>query len=146
MTKSERTAVISLYIMVGLLALGAPSAAQIYKWTDASGTVHFGDSPPPKGGAASPVEVRPETVHRPPPTREPAPADNPEPPEPAAVPPPPEERADDAGNDSATEPTDEDFGSDPSIVDGSEGDPAVWRRANSPRNRPGQPMRPVRGR
>lgn len=145
MTRSERTAVISVCILFGLLALGAPSAAQIYKWTDASGTIHFGDSPPPRGGAASPVEVRPETQHRAPPTRPPAPADEPEPPEQAVVPPAPEERVDDTGSDYANEPAEEDVGSDPIIVDGAERDPEAWRRANSPRNRPGQPIRqPVR--
>jgi len=30
-------------------ALAWPAAAQVYTWTDAEGTVHFGEEPPPKG-------------------------------------------------------------------------------------------------
>ena len=48
MTTSERTALISAWMLVGWLAGATPSAAQIYKWTDASGTIHFSDSPPPR--------------------------------------------------------------------------------------------------
>ncbi|UXI69248.1 DUF4124 domain-containing protein [Tahibacter amnicola] len=40
-------------IALGLLALGAMSAAQagdkVYKWKDAAGITHFTDTPPPKG-------------------------------------------------------------------------------------------------
>lgn len=32
-----------------LLLLAPLAMAQAYKWTDASGTVHYADSPPPKG-------------------------------------------------------------------------------------------------
>lgn len=34
---------------VALLLLAPLAMAQAYKWTDASGTVHYADSPPPKG-------------------------------------------------------------------------------------------------
>ncbi len=36
-------------LLILLLALPLAVAAQVYKWTDASGTVHFSDSPPPQG-------------------------------------------------------------------------------------------------
>jgi glutaredoxin len=41
----------------GLLLLAAlpahfPAAAQVYKWTDAQGTVHYGDTPPPQRAAS----------------------------------------------------------------------------------------------
>ena len=38
-------------LLVALLALAsAPAAAQIQRWTDARGQVHFGDMPPPADG------------------------------------------------------------------------------------------------
>jgi hypothetical protein len=36
-------------LLILLLALPLAVAAQVYKWTDSSGTVHFSDSPPPQG-------------------------------------------------------------------------------------------------
>jgi hypothetical protein len=36
-------------LLILLLVLPLAVAAQVYKWTDASGTVHFSDSPPPQG-------------------------------------------------------------------------------------------------
>jgi glutaredoxin len=35
-----------------LLLASLPAAAQVYKWTDAQGTVHYGDSPPPQRAAS----------------------------------------------------------------------------------------------
>jgi glutaredoxin len=35
-----------------LLLAFLPAAAQVYKWTDARGTVHYGDTPPPQRGAS----------------------------------------------------------------------------------------------
>lgn len=34
-----------------LLALSLPASAQVYKWTDENGQVHFGQRPPPASGA-----------------------------------------------------------------------------------------------
>ncbi|WP_266171528.1 DUF4124 domain-containing protein [Dyella subtropica] len=36
-------------IAVALLLLAPLAMGQAYKWTDASGTVHYSDNPPPKG-------------------------------------------------------------------------------------------------
>lgn len=46
--------------LLALAAAGVTQAGGIYKWTDAKGNVHYGDSPPP--GIASPVaqEVGPQ--------------------------------------------------------------------------------------
>jgi hypothetical protein len=129
-------------MLIDVLARATPSVAQIYKWTDASGTIHFSDSPPATTRGNSRVEVLPETKHVPSrPIRPPEPEA--EPPEPAVAPPDQEPR-DDTGSDYATEP-EESTGSDEIIVDETARDPAVWYRANSPSNRPGQPMRqPIR--
>jgi hypothetical protein len=56
--------------MIALVALAAPSArsATVYRWTDANGTVHFGDAPPAHGGQAT-AEDLPDA-----PTPAPAPA------------------------------------------------------------------------
>lgn len=120
------------------------SAAQIYKWVDEKGTVHFSDDPPAK----APLEVVPDSERR----------------APARQPPPPQ-RADDVQPDDDDEPFEprrragsgqdaEDFASEEIIVEESETiiiddggrDPVTRYRANSPRNRPGQPIRqaPVR--
>ncbi|MBS0001448.1 MAG: DUF4124 domain-containing protein [Thioalkalivibrio sp.] len=51
----------SAAVTVLLLALTLPGAANatgIYRWVDAEGTVHFGDSPP-SDRRAKPVEIRP---------------------------------------------------------------------------------------
>jgi glutaredoxin len=36
----------SIMLLAVLLALGIPAAAQVYKWTDSTGKVHYGDKPP----------------------------------------------------------------------------------------------------
>ncbi len=38
-----------LLIAVALLLLAPLATAQVYKWTDASGTVHYSEAPPPQG-------------------------------------------------------------------------------------------------
>ena len=38
-----------LLIAVALLLLAPLATAQVYKWTDASGTVHYSEAPPTKG-------------------------------------------------------------------------------------------------
>lgn len=38
-----------LPIAVALLLLAPLATAQVYKWTDASGTVHYSEAPPPQG-------------------------------------------------------------------------------------------------
>jgi Domain of unknown function (DUF4124) len=45
----------SLIVLVFALALlgGAAAAGEIYRWRDSAGTVHFSDTPPPKGEAVS---------------------------------------------------------------------------------------------
>ncbi|PWK84709.1 DUF4124 domain-containing protein [Fulvimonas soli] len=36
-------------LALALLLLAPLAAAQVYKWTDASGTVHYSETPPPQG-------------------------------------------------------------------------------------------------
>jgi len=43
-------------ILIILISLSFPAMAEIYKWTDASGQVHFGNQPPP--GKKQQVEIR----------------------------------------------------------------------------------------
>jgi hypothetical protein len=54
------------YLLLGLLAcalsLPALSADKVYKWKDASGIVHFTDSPPPKGTEFDNVQVKTSTT------------------------------------------------------------------------------------
>ena len=46
-------------LLLVLLAAGVPaSAAQVYSWTDANGTRHFSDSPPPANVNAQKIKVR----------------------------------------------------------------------------------------
>jgi glutaredoxin len=39
-------------LLLACLPALVPAAAQVYKWTDARGTVHYGDTPPPRRGAS----------------------------------------------------------------------------------------------
>ena len=48
-----------LYLLVFLICCAGGSDAQIYKWVDESGTVHFSDSPPP-GDSAQKLELGPQ--------------------------------------------------------------------------------------
>ncbi|MBN8885965.1 MAG: DUF4124 domain-containing protein [Rudaea sp.] len=52
---SVRAALPRLAVMLALatvLASGVAAAAELYKWTDSKGVVHYSDTPPPKGGEA----------------------------------------------------------------------------------------------
>lgn len=66
-------------IAVALLLLAAQVNAQVYKWTDASGTTHYAQSPPAQGtkfekvtttGTAEPL-AKPVAAPTPPPATEP---------------------------------------------------------------------------
>ena len=139
----QRIAVIIACSWMSIPVLGTQGVAQIYKWTDAAGTVHFSDTPPPRTAGKTKVEVLPKTEHRPvvsgvptPPTEEPeAEAD---------------ERynqpVDDSADYAPMEPPAEESAPETIIVDDAERDPGVAYRALSPRNRPGQPIRVRRGR
>lgn len=48
----------ALPLAASLLLAAVPAAAELYKWTDAEGKVHFSDQPPPPGVKA-PVTVKP---------------------------------------------------------------------------------------
>ncbi len=54
-------------ICICLLLLPALSAAEIYRWTDANGQIHFGEQP---GAGAQRIEVKPQVVERDAATRE----------------------------------------------------------------------------
>jgi len=72
-------------LLLVLLAAGATaSAAQVYSWTDANGTKHFSDSPPPPSISAQKIKVRSQltTDAGVQPATE-TPAQEPKPPEPA---------------------------------------------------------------
>ena len=46
-------------LLLVLLAAGVPAlAAQVYSWTDANGTRHFSDSPPPPNVSSQKIKVR----------------------------------------------------------------------------------------
>lgn len=49
-------------ILLCLLLLPGLAAAEIYRWTDASGQVHFGQRP--AGAGAEQIEVKPQVVER----------------------------------------------------------------------------------
>lgn len=42
----------ALLALAAVLASGVAAAAELYKWTDSKGVVHYSDTPPPKGGEA----------------------------------------------------------------------------------------------
>lgn len=48
------------YMLLAMTLMAAPAGAQIYKWVDADGNVHFGDKPkdPAQAGGAQPVELK----------------------------------------------------------------------------------------
>jgi hypothetical protein len=130
-------------VLVGVLGLGAPSPAQIYKLVDGSGTIHFSDDPPPRAAGAPAMEVLPESAPRPRPTRAPTPPSAESVPLKQSVAPPRgTERGYGSTHDGALEPEQEDdVGQDATIVDEMSRDPAVRWRANAPRTRRGQPIR-----
>ncbi|MGH7788027.1 MAG: DUF4124 domain-containing protein [Candidatus Binatia bacterium] len=149
MTWQKGAAAIEACLLLAMFALGTPCAAQIYKWVDEKGTVHFSNDPPAK----APAEELPETKHQPlvkngSPEPEGADADAPH-----------EEVTGGSWHGAESEPEPEDVESSEMIVDESDtiivedglGDPVTRYRANSPRNRPGQPVQqprrqPSRGR
>jgi hypothetical protein len=46
-----------LLVILALIAAATPAAAQIYRWTDAQGRVHFSNSTPPPGVKATVVDA-----------------------------------------------------------------------------------------
>ena len=56
-----------LLVCISLLLLPALSWAEIYRWTDANGQIHFGEQP---GAGAQRIEVKPQVVERDAATRE----------------------------------------------------------------------------
>lgn len=73
----KRTGTAAVLVIGALLvcASGASdAAAEIYKWVDAQGQVHFQDHPPAESAATSAVEVRPSSVAPPQNTPVPAPS------------------------------------------------------------------------
>jgi hypothetical protein len=42
----------AMLALAAVLASGVAGAAELYKWTDSKGVVHYSDTPPPKGGEA----------------------------------------------------------------------------------------------
>lgn len=57
-SKIRPSAAATAILLLALATLAAANATGIYRWVDAEGTVHFGDSPPAERGA-EPVEIRP---------------------------------------------------------------------------------------
>jgi glutaredoxin len=53
-----------LALLLLAAALAAPARAQVYTWTDADGTVHFGEEPPPKGTRAKKLRLPSEQPPR----------------------------------------------------------------------------------
>jgi len=138
MTHCTRAIGMAACLLLAGTALVRPGAAQIYKWVDEKGTVHFSNDPPAK----APAEVLPEN------RRPPLVENGPDAPAEAAAAP----AASESGHGTASDPVPEDVEpseivveeSDTIIVDDGAGDLATRRRANSPRNRPGQPIRQPR--
>jgi hypothetical protein len=128
-------------IVAWLLLVGAPVEAQIYKWVDEKGTVHFSQSPPPGGKRVGGVETIPDAAAAPMVQGGPGPAGKDADEE---VVDRPAERApgpvDDEGGEDDYWPGAE-AAPDDIIVDDGTGDPRVWLRSRSPANEPGQPIR-----
>lgn len=134
MPQARRAPALGACALLAAAALAAPAGAQIYKWTDEKGVVHLSQDPPPKAA----LQELPETTHAPlvkngpPPIAEAVEPEDAR--EPRAVAPAPEEHAVDVGPDGDGSP-------DVIVVDGGGSDLATRYRANSPRNRPGEPIR-----
>src|SRR5678815_5237572 len=80
----RRTTMKAPLLLLVLIAAGASaSAAQVYSWTDANGTKHFSDSPPPPSVSAQKIKVRSQltTDAGVQPATEPATTQEPKPPE-----------------------------------------------------------------
>jgi hypothetical protein len=55
--------VATVALALGLALVAGPvAAAQVYKWKDANGVVHYADTPPPKGTESSQVAVKPDPI------------------------------------------------------------------------------------
>jgi len=125
--------------LLATLAVTSSSAAQIYKWVDEKGTLHFSNDPPPKVAVevVPEGERRPRAVDQPPPVAESAA----ELPEDAA----PRESQRGARSDAEVEDVESEEiiaeDSDTIIVDDGGRDVVTGYRAYSPRNRPGQAIR-----
>jgi hypothetical protein len=125
-------------IVVALFLAGGAVEAQIYKWVDEKGTVHFGQSPPPEGSGV--VETLPEGPGAPVVQGGPQPYKEDYEREDVF------DRMDDrrrlrdsAGDGGGREEEPIEPGS--IIVDEDGRDPAVWWRGRAPANAPGQPIR-----
>lgn len=51
-----RGALLAAPLLLTLITLTAPSQAEVYRWVDAQGRIHFGDKPPARQGATS-IEI-----------------------------------------------------------------------------------------
>lgn len=63
----DRRLILPLFLLVAL-----PLQAEVYKWTDANGNLHFGDAPPDKAPSQA-VDIRGNTYGGTPETKEDAP-------------------------------------------------------------------------
>ncbi|MGO4702748.1 DUF4124 domain-containing protein [Dyella sp. 2RAB6] len=53
-----RRSLIAAAVLLAPLAFALPaSAQQVYKWTDAAGSVHYSDTPPPKGSSSKKITL-----------------------------------------------------------------------------------------
>jgi Domain of unknown function (DUF4124) len=129
---------ISAWVFFCLLAYSLPTEAQIYKWVDDKGTIHFSDRRPVSVPDAAIVQVIAEEA------RAPLVKNGPPPPtsdsEVQAY--DPYDDMDEPELGDASERLDNEAGSPAVVVVEGARDPTVWFRAHSPRNRPGQAVRP----
>ena len=59
------TSIRTLLIVCALAAVPLAFAQQMYKWKDEKGVWHFSENPPPDGGKAEKIEVKPVGGERP---------------------------------------------------------------------------------
>ena len=53
-----RRPLLAAALLLAPLAFALPAAAQqVYKWTDANGSVHYSDTPPPKGSTSKKITL-----------------------------------------------------------------------------------------
>jgi Domain of unknown function (DUF4124) len=45
------------YLLIALLALSAPAMAQVYRWVDEKGTVHYSNATPPAGVKSTVIDL-----------------------------------------------------------------------------------------
>jgi hypothetical protein len=127
-------------IVAWLLLVGAQVEAQIYKWVDEKGTVHFSQSPPPGGTAAGGIEAIPDAAAAPmvQGQAKPAAQDDDEEIVDRTGEGEPEPGGDGDGEDEYL--PEDDAAPDDVMVDDGTGDPRVWLRSRSPANEAGQPI------